>query len=67
MRVVEHIRRVHPRSAFGASMAGSSTVAGSPAEVYRTDASRPRGTPVSDTEEPGVIFMALNAGLSRQF
>jgi hypothetical protein len=49
-----------------ASMAGSTP---SPHYAPRTTVRtfRPEGTPVSDTEERGVIFMALNASLSRQF
>ena len=61
-----HIRRVHPRDAFGFNGR----------LVDRRRITR-RGLPygrfagedeaVSDTEDRGVIFMALNASLSRQF
>jgi Dyp-type peroxidase family len=61
-----HIRRVHPRDAFGFNgrliNRRRITRRGLPYGRFA-----PEGTPVSDTEERGVIFMALNASLSRQF
>ena len=61
-----HIRRVHPRDAFGFN--------GRLIDRRRmTRRGLPYGRPVaanepaSDREERGVIFMALNASLSRQF
>jgi Dyp-type peroxidase family len=61
-----HVRRVHPRDAFGFN--GKL--------VDRRRITRrglpygkavPEGEPVSDTDEHGVIFIALNASLVRQF
>jgi deferrochelatase/peroxidase EfeB len=61
-----HIRRVHPRDAFGFDgrliNRRRITRRGLPYGRFV-----PEGEPVSDTEERGVIFMALNANLSRQF
>ena len=61
-----HIRRVHPRDAFGFN--------GKLIDRRRiTRRGLPYGRPVPedepalDTEERGVLFMALNASLSRQF
>lgn len=61
-----HIRRVHPRDAFGFNgklidrrrITRRGLPYGNPAA---------EGQPVSDAEERGIIFMALNASLSRQF
>jgi Dyp-type peroxidase family len=61
-----HVRRVHPRDAFGFNGR----------LVNRRRITRrglpygeavPEDQPVSDTDERGVIFIALNANLSRQF
>jgi Dyp-type peroxidase family len=61
-----HIRRVHPRDAFGFN--GQL--------INRRRITRrgllygrfvPEGEPASDNEERGIIFMVLNASLSRQF
>jgi Dyp-type peroxidase family len=61
-----HIRRVHPRDAFGFNgrliNRRRITRRGLPYGRFVPD-----GEAVSDTEERGVIFMALNASLSRQF
>jgi Dyp-type peroxidase family len=61
-----HIRRVHPRDAFGFNgrliNRRRITRRGLPYGRFA-----PEGESVSDTEERGVIFMALNASLSRQF
>jgi Dyp-type peroxidase family len=61
-----HIRRVHPRDAFGFNgqliNRRRITRRGLPYGRFV-----PEGAPVSDAEERGVIFMALNASLSRQF
>jgi Dyp-type peroxidase family len=61
-----HIRRAHPRDAFGFNgqliNRRRITRRGLPYGRFA-----PEGSPVSDTEERGVIFMALNASLSRQF
>ena len=61
-----HVRRVHPRDAFGFS--------GRLIDRRRiTRRGLPYGRPVpegehgSDTDERGIVFMALNASLSRQF
>jgi Dyp-type peroxidase family len=61
-----HVRRVHPRDAFGFK--------GKLIDRRRiTRRGLPYGRPVpeneiaSDSEERGVVFMALNASLSRQF
>ena len=45
----------------------SSTAAASPVAACPMGAFVREGEPVSDTDERGVIFMALNASLSRQF
>jgi Dyp-type peroxidase family len=61
-----HVRRVHPRDAFGFEgrliNRRRITRRGLPygAEV-------PEGAAASDADERGVIFMALNANISRQF
>ena len=55
------------RATPSASTASSSTVAALRAADFPTDVSLPKAQPVSDTEERGVIFMVLNASLSRQF
>jgi Dyp-type peroxidase family len=61
-----HIRRVHPRDAFG--FKGKLidrrriTRRGLPYGRFAAE-----GEPVSDSEDRGVIFMALNASISRQF
>jgi len=61
-----HVRRVHPRDAFGFSgqliNRRRITRRGLPYGRFV-----PEGEPVTDKEERGVIFMALNANLSRQF
>ena len=61
-----HIRRVHPRDAFGFSgqliNRRRITRRGLPYGRFV-----PEGQPVSDIDERGVIFMVLNASLSRQF
>ena len=61
-----HIRRVHPRDAFGFNgrliNRRRITRRGLPYGRFA-----PEGASVSDNEERGVIFMALNASLSRQF
>jgi Dyp-type peroxidase family len=61
-----HIRRVHPRDAFGFNgqliNRRRITRRGLPYGRFA-----PEGAPVTDTEDRGVIFMALNASLSRQF
>ena len=61
-----HIRRVHPRDAFGFNgrliNRRRITRRGLP-----YGASLRKAQPVSDSDERGVIFMALNASLSRQF
>jgi Dyp-type peroxidase family len=61
-----HIRRVHPRDASGFNgrliNRRRITRRGLPYGPLAAD-----GEAVSDTEERGVIFMALNASLSRQF
>ena len=61
-----HMRRVHPRDAFGFSgrliNRRRITRRGLP---YGQAAAE--GQPVTDQEERGVIFMALNANISRQF
>jgi Dyp-type peroxidase family len=61
-----HVRRVHPRDAFGFNgrlidrrrITRRGLPYGSPA---------PEGQPASDSDERGIVFMALNASLSRQF
>jgi len=61
-----HVRRVHPRDAFGFNgrlidrrrITRRGLPYGRPV---------PEGEPASDTEERGVVFMVLNASLSRQF
>jgi Dyp-type peroxidase family len=61
-----HLRRVHPRDAFGFNgqliNRRRITRRGLPYGHFV-----PEGAPVTDKEERGVIFMALNASLSRQF
>ena len=61
-----HMRRVHPRDAFGFNgrliNRRRITRRGLP---YGPAAAE--GAPVTDQEERGVIFMALNANISRQF
>jgi Dyp-type peroxidase family len=61
-----HLRRVNPRDAFGFNGRLTNrrriTRRGLPYGSYV-----PEGQPVSDKEERGVAFMALNASLSRQF
>jgi len=61
-----HIRRVHPRDAFGFNgqliNRRRITRRGLPYGRFV-----PEGEPVSDIEERGIIFMVLNASLSRQF
>jgi Dyp-type peroxidase family len=61
-----HIRRVHPRDAFGFNgqliNRRRITRRGLPYGRFAAE-----NEPVSDTEERGVIFMVLNASLSRQF
>ena len=61
-----HIRRVHPRDAFGFNGKlidrRRITRRGLPYGRFAAE-----GEPVSDADERGVIFMALNASLSRQF
>ena len=61
-----HVRRVHPRDAFGFNGKlidrRRITRRGLPYGPFAAD-----GEPASDTEERGVIFMALNASISRQF
>jgi Dyp-type peroxidase family len=61
-----HIRRVHPRDAFGFNgrliNRRRITRRGLPYGRFASE-----DEPVSDTDDRGVIFMALNASLSRQF
>ena len=61
-----HIRRAHPRDAFGFNgqliNRRRVTRRGLPYGSFV-----PEGEPVSDTDERGIIFMVLNASLSRQF
>ena len=61
-----HVRRVNPRDAFGFEgkliNRRRLTRRGLPYGQYV-----PEGEPVSDEEDRGVIFMALNACISRQF
>jgi Dyp-type peroxidase family len=61
-----HIRRVHPRDAFGFNgqliNRRRITRRGLPYGRFV-----PEDEPVSDTDERGIIFMVLNASLSRQF
>jgi Dyp-type peroxidase family len=61
-----HVRRVHPRDAFGFQgrliNRRRITRRGLP---YGTPV--PEGQPASDSDDRGVVFMALNASLSRQF
>ena len=61
-----HMRRVHPRDAFGFSgkliNRRRITRRGMP---YGSEA--PENQPANDADERGVIFMALNASISRQF
>ncbi|HZD30906.1 MAG TPA: Dyp-type peroxidase [Candidatus Angelobacter sp.] len=61
-----HVRRSHPRDAFGFSgrliNRRRITRRGMPYGTYV-----PEGEPVLDHDERGVVFMALNACISRQF
>jgi Dyp-type peroxidase family len=61
-----HIRRVHPRDAFGFNgrliNRRRITRRGLPYGPFAAE-----DQPVADTDDRGVIFMALNASLSRQF
>jgi Dyp-type peroxidase family len=61
-----HIRRVHPRDAFGFNgrliNRRRITRRGLPYGRFVAE-----GEPTSDAEDRGVIFMALNASISRQF
>ena len=61
-----HVRRVHPRDAFGFEgrliNRRRITRRGLPYGRFV-----PEGEPVSDSEERGVVFMVLNASISRQF
>jgi Dyp-type peroxidase family len=61
-----HIRRVHPRDAFGFNgrliNRRRITRRGLPYGPFAAE-----DQPVTDTDDRGVIFMALNASLSRQF
>jgi Dyp-type peroxidase family len=61
-----HIRRVHPRDAFGfdGRLINRRRITRRGLTYGRF---APESEPVSDTEERGVIFMALNASLARQF
>ena len=61
-----HIRRVHPRDAFGFNgrLIDRRRITRRGLTYGRFAA---EGETVSDTEERGVIFMALNANLARQF
>jgi Dyp-type peroxidase family len=61
-----HLRRVHPRDAFGFNGKlidrRRITRRGQPYGAFAAE-----GDAVSDTDDRGIIFMALNASLSRQF
>jgi Dyp-type peroxidase family len=61
-----HLRRVHPRDAFGFNgqliNRRRITRRGLPYGPFATE-----DQPVADSDDRGVIFMALNASLSRQF
>jgi Dyp-type peroxidase family len=61
-----HIRRTHPRDAFGfnGGLVNRRRIMrrGLPYGEYV-----PEGQPVSDSDERGIIFMALNASIFRQF
>lgn len=61
-----HVRRAHPRDAFGFNgrliNRRRITRRGMPYGTYV-----PAGEPVLDQEDRGVVFMALNASISRQF
>jgi Dyp-type peroxidase family len=61
-----HIRRVHPRDAFGFNGRlidrRRITRRGLPYGRFAAE-----GEPVSDSDERGIIFMALNANFARQF
>jgi Dyp-type peroxidase family len=61
-----HIRRVHPRDAFGFNgrliNRRRITRRGLPYGRFVSE-----GEPVSDADERGVVFMALNANIARQF
>ncbi len=61
-----HIRRVHPRDAFGFNgrLINRRRITRRGLTYGRF---APEGEQVSDSEERGVIFMALNASLARQF
>jgi Dyp-type peroxidase family len=61
-----HVRRVHPRDAFGFNGRlidrRRITRRGLPYGL-----SAPEGQPASDADDRGIVFMVLNASLSRQF
>ena len=61
-----HLRRVHPRDAFGFNgrliNRRRITRRGLPYGPFAAE-----DQPVSDADDRGVVFMALNASLSRQF
>jgi Dyp-type peroxidase family len=61
-----HIRRVHPRDAFGFEgrlvHRRRITRRGLPYGPFAAE-----GEPVTDAEDRGVVFMALNASITRQF
>ncbi len=61
-----HVRRVHPRDAFGFNGRlidrRRITRRGMPYGTYV-----PEGEPVFDQDDRGVVFMVLNASISRQF
>jgi Dyp-type peroxidase family len=61
-----HIRRVHPRDAFGF---GGRLIDRRRVTRRGLPYGRPvpEGSPASDSDDRGIIFMALNASLSRQF
>jgi Dyp-type peroxidase family len=61
-----HVRRVHPRDAFGfnGKLIDRRRITRRGLPYGRPAA---EGEPVSDAEERGIIFIALNACLSRQF
>lgn len=61
-----HVRRVNPRDGFGFNGGLTNrrriTRRGLPYGEFV-----PEGQPVSDTDDRGIVFMALNASLARQF
>jgi Dyp-type peroxidase family len=61
-----HIRRAHPRDAFGFNGGLVNR-----RRIMRRGLSYgeyvPEGSPVSDSDERGIVFMALNASIFRQF